>query len=198
VTAVGTLDPRAPLPSRDEARAQALGRGDVLALRTQAERQDLLARAAARRAIPEPTVLAGRKTTTAGDIQDQGPIFGVSLTIPLFDRGQGARAVAEVEATLLRARQQALESRLAAEAMAAVTNAEARREAEATYGPASDPDALVRIASGAYEEGEMRILELLDAYRTALAARVRIIELRLEARRAEITVDVATGVERLR
>jgi outer membrane protein TolC len=44
----------------------------------------------------------------------------------------------------------------------------------------------------------MRILELLDAYRTALAARVRMIELRAEARRADLAVDVATGVERLR
>jgi hypothetical protein len=33
--------------------------------------------------------------------------------------------------------------------------------------------------------------------RLAVAARVRIIELRAEARRAEITVDVETGLERL-
>ena len=43
----------------------------------------------------------------------------------------------------------------------------------------------------------MRILELLDAYRTALAARLRINQLRAEGRRAEIAVDVATGIERL-
>ena len=197
IVAVGTLGPRVPLPGREEARAQAAARGDVVAIRTQAEQQDLLARAAGRRAIPEPTVRAGRKTATANAIQDQGPIFGISLAFPLFDRGQGARAVAEVEARLLRARQSALESRLGADASAAVGEAEVRREAESTYGPAADPDALVRIARASYEEGEMRILELIDAYRTALAARLRINELRSDARRAEIAVDVATGTERL-
>ena len=47
----------------------------------------------------------------------------------------------------------------------------------------------------AYDEGEMRLLELLDAYRTTVAVRLRLVDLRLEARRAEIGLDRATGVE---
>ena len=198
LTTLGALALGAPLPTVEAARAQASARSDLMALRTQAEQQDLLARAAARRVIPEPMLAAGRKTSEADGTRGQGPIFGLSLAFPLFDRGQGARAIAEAEGHLLRTRQQALENRLPAEAAAAVSDAEARREAEATYAPAADPDALVRIARAAYAEGEMRILELLDAYRTALAARLRIIELRGQARKAEIAIDVATGVERIR
>jgi cobalt-zinc-cadmium efflux system outer membrane protein len=197
LTTVASLEPRALLPTMEEARLQAGQRGDVLAFRAQVEQQELLARAAGRRWIPEPTVVAGRKTSEAGGVQDSGPLVGVSVAVPLFDRAQGARATAQAEAMLLRARQAALESRLSAEAAAAVEEAEARRHAETEYGGPADPEELVRIARGAYEEGETRILELLDAYRTALAARLRLIELRAEARRAEIAVDMATGVERL-
>ena len=60
-----------------------------------------------------------------------------------------------------------------ADAAADVTDAQAWREAESSYGPAADHP-LVRIARGAYEEGEIRILELVDAYRTALKAIVDI------------------------
>jgi len=40
----------------------------------------------------------------------------------------------------------------------------------------------------------MTILELLDAYRTALAFRLRMAELRVEARRAEATLVRAAGL----
>jgi outer membrane protein TolC len=51
----------------------------------------------------------------------------------------------------------------------------------------------VQIAEVAYREGEVGILELLDAVRTASRARVRSIELRLDARLAQIAVERAVG-----
>jgi outer membrane protein, heavy metal efflux system len=54
-------------------------------------------------------------------------------------------------------------------------------------------DELVQIAEVAYREGEVGILELLDAVRTASRARIRTIDLRLEARLAQIALERAVG-----
>ena len=51
------------------------------------------------------------------------------------------------------------------------------------------------IAQVSYDAGERGILQLLDAYRTALAARLRQIDLDLAARRAEIELEFASGWE---
>jgi outer membrane protein TolC len=52
---------------------------------------------------------------------------------------------------------------------------------------------LEAIAEVAYREGEMGILELLDALRTALRARLRSLELQFEARVAQIALERAVG-----
>jgi len=195
--AEGALEAPAPLPTMEEVRAQALERGDVHALRADAEGARLSSRAASRRIIPEPTLNAGTKATRVPDSTSRGAVLGVSISLPLFDRGQGAEAVARVEASLFEARGRQLARESQAEGEAALLEARARREAENSYAPASNPEGLVRIAQKAYEEGEMKILELLDAYRTALNARLRILDLRSGARKADIAVDRATGVERI-
>jgi outer membrane protein TolC len=52
---------------------------------------------------------------------------------------------------------------------------------------------LVQIAVVAYREGEVGILELLDAARTASRARIRSIDVRLDARLAQIALERAVG-----
>ena len=52
---------------------------------------------------------------------------------------------------------------------------------------------LVQIAVVAYREGEVGILELLDAARTASRAKIRSIDLRLDARRAQIALERVVG-----
>ena len=54
---------------------------------------------------------------------------------------------------------------------------------------------LADIAQLAYQEGEMGILELLDAYRVGLLARLRSVELLEAVRKAEIELDRAVGQE---
>jgi cobalt-zinc-cadmium efflux system outer membrane protein len=195
LSAQGTLASGGPLRTRDEVRSRVASRADLLALDAAAEGQDYLARAAGRRAIPEPVLTAGWKRTTAGNQGGEGYVVGGSIALPLFDRGQGPRAVAEAEAALLRNQRAALSLEAVAGAEAALAEAEARRGAEAAYESAPPADELARIARAAYEEGETKILELLDAYRTALAVRLRAIDLHLEARKAEIELDRATGVD---
>ncbi len=196
--AEGTLEPRGVLPGRDDVRALTGSRGDILALVKEAERADHLAQAARRRAVPEPSFTVGAKTTEVGDASGSGGVAAVSVPVPLFDRGQGVRAVAQAEGALLRARREVLVRQAQAEAQAALAEAAARREAEQAYAAAEDPEDLARIARTAYEAGEMRILDLLDAYRTALAVRLRMIDLRVDARGAEVELDRSVGAEVVR
>jgi outer membrane protein TolC len=51
----------------------------------------------------------------------------------------------------------------------------------------------VQIAVVAYREGEVGILELLDAARTASRAQTRSIDLRLDVRLAQIALERAVG-----
>ncbi len=56
-------------------------------------------------------------------------------------------------------------------------------------------EALARIGRVAYQEGELTILELLDAERQALEAELTALELSARARLARIELDRAVGAE---
>jgi len=198
LVAGGTLDPSGPLPGRNEARALVASRGDIVELAAEAERNDQLARAARGRAVPEPTVTVGAKRTETDGDSGTGVVAAIAFTVPLFDRGQGNRLVAEAQGALMRGRREALLREAQAEVYAALEEAGAHRAAEDTYAAAGTAEDLIRIARAAYEGGEMRILELLDAYRTALGVRLRMIDLRAEARRAELALNRALGTEVVR
>lgn len=193
--ASGSLSPEAPLPKEDEIQRLASTRGDVTALDQEAERADLLARSSRRRIIPDLSLTAGTKTTEAGTPDDRGPVLGVGFSLPIFDRGQGGRAVATADGALLRARRAKLVRLVEAEIEAAYAEVEARRRAEEAYATHGNAEDLLRIARATYEGGAMRILELLDAYRTVLAVRIRELELHAAARRAEAALGLALGVE---
>ena len=45
----------------------------------------------------------------------------------------------------------------------------------------------------AYDEGELGILELLDAYRTGLRSRIRWLDLKHRAKEAQIQLELASG-----
>ena len=197
IVADGVLAGDLPLPTAAEVRAEATGRGDVVSIETEAAGQDSLARAAGRRWLPEPALSAGWKSTETAGVTTAGNALGFSFSLNLFDHGQGPQAVAHAEALLLRTRREAVARQAEAEAEGALGIVEARRQAEAAYGAAADANGLMRIARAAYEGGESKILDLLDAYRTALTVSLRLVDLRVEARRAEIDLDRATGKERL-
>jgi cobalt-zinc-cadmium efflux system outer membrane protein len=195
VVAEGTLLPAAPLPPKEELREAARSRGDLVSIDAEAERVDQLARAARRRLIPEPVVIAGTKSKEEAGAKDSGAVFGISFALPIFDRGQGDHAVAHADGLLLRARLNALEKSVEAELEAAYAQAASRRQAEEAYTRAPDPSDLARIAWAAYEGGEMGILEVLDAHRLALEVHLRSIDLRADTRRAEAALGRVAGVE---
>ena len=198
LVAEDSLDARGALPGQEEVRTLVASRGDLTALDAEAEKADYLARAAGRRAIPEPALTIGAKTTEAAGTSDTGSVAAISFTLPIFDRGQGGRGIARAEGAVLRARRAVLARQAQAEAEAALSEATARRGAAEAYAAAGDPEELTRIARAAYGAGEMRILELLDAYRTVLSVHLRMIDLRAGARRSEIELYRVLGTEVVR
>ena len=185
-----------PVPSLDELVSRAMDtRGELLALQHDAEAAALAASAARRRRIPEPELMAGTKTSSAlgGDV---GTVLTLQASIPLFDTGQPETARAEAEARRAEARAEALRIRLRAEVAALRDAVLERRAALARYQTAVTAAAEVeRIARVSYDAGERSILELLDAYRTAADARLRLAALEAAVGEAEIELEFASGWE---
>lgn len=187
---------RAPLPTVDELMARAEMRGAFVALGRERDAAQFMARAADRRAVPEPEVVAGTKSSNAGT-GDVGSIVSVHVAVPLFDRARPERAAAAARAQQVRAETDALRILVRAEIAAWRAAVLERRQVAEGYREAvgGNADAIERIAQVSYEAGEQGILELLDAYRTASSARVRQAALDAAVREAEVELEYVSGWE---
>jgi outer membrane protein TolC len=121
----------------------------------------------------------------------------VQASIPVFDRGKPERALAVARAAQADARAAAfrlvLRGQIAALRAAVI---ERRAIAERYRSPAvGSADQIERIALVSYDAGERSILELLDAYRTGVSARVRQATLDAAVRQAELELEFASGWE---
>jgi cobalt-zinc-cadmium efflux system outer membrane protein len=197
IEAVRPAAPNAVLPTVDELVTRAeTSRGDLIAFARDLEAAGFAERAAGRRVIPEPEVVAGTKTSNAAG-GDAGSIVSVHVAIPLFDRARPERAAAEARARQARAEadvlRQTIRGQIAAWRAAVV---ERRAIAERHRASISAGTAEIeRIAQVSYEAGERGILDLLDAYRTGSAALVRQAGLDAAVREAEIELEFVSGWE---
>ncbi|HEY5645706.1 MAG TPA: TolC family protein, partial [Pseudomonadales bacterium] len=108
IVAVSQPASTAPLPPLEALLEIAeSARGDLVALRREIEAADFAARAARRRRIPEPAIVAGTKSSTVAG-GGLGSIVAVQATIPLFDRARPERALAAARDAQARARLDAL------------------------------------------------------------------------------------------
>ena len=160
----------------------------------------LEAAAGRRLKLPEPSLVGGIKRTRIRGITDTGYAFGVELDIPVSNRGQAETAQFAATAERLSADQDALRLRIERDVRAAHLTATLTRQQARAYieGATAAGEELARIARLAYEEGEQGILELIDAHRVALAARLRGIDLLGNARQAEIALGRVVGSEVIR
>ncbi len=197
VEAVMTERPPAMLPSLEDlvARAEA-SRPNLIGLRHELEAAALAERAAGRRAIPEPEVFAGTKSSNAGT-GDVGTVVSVHVSVPLFDRARPERAAAQARAAQVRADTELARLTLRAQIGGWRDALVARRDSAARYRTAltANAEQIERIAQVSYEEGERGILELLDAYRVGASARVRQATLDAAVREAEIELEFVSGWE---
>jgi outer membrane protein TolC len=183
--------------SVDEIVAEAVAaRPDLRAASRTVARLEEESVAAGRARLPIPTAVVGRKSVDEPGISDDGTIVGVTVSLPIFDGRRPAAAVALAAKESASGARAALAARVESEARAAHARESAARAAWEGWQPqlarASD---LSRIASIAYDEGEIGILERIDAARGLLEAFRRGLELEHELFRASIELDFATGRE---
>ena len=171
-------------------------RGEVLALQQEIDAARFALRAADRRRIPEPEVLAGTKSSTVGG-GDVGSVISLQAVLPLFDRGRPERALAQATAAQAAARLEMFRISVRAEIGALRAAALDRRNAADRYRASALTTAgeVERIGQVSYDAGERGILELLDAYRTSASARIRQAALDAAARQAEIELEFISGWE---
>lgn len=197
LTAVGASRAPAAVPPLEALIEQAEStRGEILALRHEIEAALFSERAAGRRRIPEPEIVAGTKSSTAmgGDL---GSVVTVHATIPLFDRARPERALALARAAQAEARLDAFRLTLRGQ-IAALRGALLERRATAERYRAEairSADQIGRIAQVSYDAGERGILELLDAHRIGATARTRQALLDAAVRQAEIELEFVSGWE---
>jgi cobalt-zinc-cadmium efflux system outer membrane protein len=199
LVAAGLLRTDPPIPPVEALVEQALDvRPDHRARQLTSTQFETERRAAERLRVPVPTLSAGLKRSGIGGLLHNGYQVSVDLGVPLFNRGQAAAVQAQAQADRARAEAEALRIQIAADVRTAHTTVVLRRAQTEAYrqSVADTAEPLVATARIAYEEGELGILELLDATRQAVDARLRSLEAAALARRAAIDLDRAIGRER--
>ncbi len=195
----GALDTSSPVPGTDSLVRRALAhRFEYIAEQRQIERYGLEQRAAERLRYPEPTALVGMKrgNVAVGQTETSSAV-GISIPLPLFNKGQTEAARWRADQQVSIARRDTIERRIRTEVAGAAEAVRLRRAAAEQYRSEVGPlgDDLNRIVRVAYEEGEVGILELLDSYRVTRQALLRLVELEDLVKEAQIDLDRAVGEE---
>ncbi len=171
-------------------------RADVRALTLEAEGAESARRAAARRWLPEPTVSAGAQLLDVGqEGAGAGYVVGLSLPLPLFQRGQGEAARAEARRGLAEARRAAILHAARAQLTSALDAVKSRRERLVRHreGVLARAEELRRIAATAYRGGSADLLVLVDAERVAREARLAAVTLAVAVVEAEADLLLLAG-----
>lgn len=160
------------------------------------------------RAQATPDVTAFSKYTTNRSIFDNTPIgvltdkdrllsFGVSISIPVFNRNQGAKAEAELAISQAERRREFTEQLVRAEVQSAYQRYEAARSAIATYeqGVIDRSRQNIRTIRGAYEVGAFRVTELLSEQRRFVDFQREFTEALAEYYRALADLQSAIGAK---
>jgi outer membrane protein, heavy metal efflux system len=186
--------PERPLPADAElASRAAASRAELRASQQAVVRGREEASVAVRQRLPQPTIIAGVKRADDGGARQTGGLFGVGVTVPVFDTGRHEAARWQAERRRADAQRVAIEQQIRAEVAAAAEIVRLRGAALRSAPPTTSVDELLTMAELAYREGEIEIVALLDAFRAAGDARVRDIDMRLDARLAHIELERAVG-----
>ena len=137
-------------------------RADLAAFRTEAEAAQLGFMQLRKERLPSPALTAGYKQQS-NDFR--GPFVGLALDIPMWDRKSGALAAQTARIHQAETRWLLTEIHVEHEVRLALDLYTARREHGARLQSAllDESDALLQAARASYAEGEIGLIELLDA-----------------------------------
>ena len=187
--------PRRPPPLAELTTTILDHRADHRAALLRVRGADQLVAEAGRAWIPGLGISAGAIWQDVGDAQAFGYTAGLSLSLPIFDRGRAARARAQAARRVAAADARAIEVRVGGTLRArhAVLERRIDQAERLAAGPLARLEGLLRAAETAYREGEGNVVELLDAYQTARDLRLRDLDLRRDARLAALDLWLVSG-----
>ncbi len=195
----GDLAPRrVPAPKEEIIRLALERRAEIRAETTQMSRLSFEQKAADRSRVPEPIVTGGlKRTQVAANRNDSGAVVAVTIPLPLFNKGQTEVARLAAEQTRTEARRDLLAQQISAAVAGAYDVYSARIDALNAFDRETRDigENLLKITRTGYEEGELGILQLLDAYRIQRQTNVRRLELQLSVKEIEIELSRAAGYE---
>jgi len=191
VTVRGSLRERSTLVTTELA-ARAADRPDVRVLEAEIAEAEAEQRLARTLRWPD----FGLRASYAKEEGDRVVLGGVGLSLPLFNRGQEASAVASARLTRLRAERDALLRTIDAEVRGAIASYDALRAASIDYERTVLPliEENETLALESYDVGQIGLADLLLARREALDARRAFIDQLIETRLAEVELRARTGV----
>lgn len=141
-----------------------------------------------------PTLQLGWQTLDDSDGSDSGPILGAGWSLPVANRDQGARLEAERMRGILEARLAFARTRLAGEVEGGL---DAYRTlfatAAAAQRTAGESQMVIDAATAAFRAGETGLTDLLDALRSAFAARLQAVDARARGLEAHRDLEAAMG-----
>lgn len=187
----GTLDP-SPMPPFDDLAAAVDRRPELRMLTADAEEAD--ADASLGRAMTRPNL--GVRAQYGRESTDTILVGGLTLTLPVFQKGQGLFAAGTARASRARLERDIARQTVLADLRTAYDVYQQRQRlaealAQDVTPSAADNDDLGRRS---YEAGEMNLIELLLLRRDSLEARRAIVDRRLAAAHSRLDVQFAAGV----
>lgn len=183
----------APAVSADDIAAAVDRRPDLLLAAARTERARLTADLEHQRRLPDPAISGGYKRTQGQNTAVAGVVVGV----PLFDRNNQARALAESNVRAASLDRDAVHARAVAEARASVGAATALSDSAArVQNELLAPAEGVRNAAQAmFREGAADVLKLVDAERIYADVRREALSLAVDAYVAAIEARFALAQE---
>jgi outer membrane protein, heavy metal efflux system len=170
----------------------AAGRADVRAAEAEIEAAEAVLTLQRRLRIPDVTLSGGYKHQADGY---QGAVVGVSVPLPLWDRNRGGIAEAEANLAAARTRRELALRRAESEIRRAWETRRSIEERRRLIGETLLPESagLLGTARLAYAEGEMSLIELLDAADAYRGAREAVTALLTDYLSATYELERATG-----
>ena len=172
-------------------------RAELRAAILNAEAAAAEARLASRERVPVPVLTAGMKNEeVVGGDELNGFVAGISLPLPLWDRRGGAVDAANADARRRTTEADAVRRRVAREVAEALDGLRAIVEQLAVLAPhlGAESERALRAAQVAYAEGEISLVEWLDAVRAYQEAESTFTSLRAESLIRRAGLDRAIGI----
>lgn len=191
VESKGSEDP--DLPSRTLLLERLEQTPDMRLARGQIDQRDAALDLARTQRIPDLTVSVGSQYSETD--RERVNVVGVSLPIPLFDRNQGNVLAAARRADQARDQRNGAELRLRTEVVQALAQWSTAAQEVQDFDRSILPSAqqAVDAATRGFERGKFAFLDVLDAQRTLIAARLQYLQAQAQRSEARVRLERIFG-----